>query len=376
MNRKNKICIVTNLSLRNEPTVKNRLEPYVSEYLNRGSEVTLVSSDIESIERFKENERFTHKRVTTKKIRPKSFISRALFEYKEAKKLLRSLRRYEFDIYIITIPSMFLLFNINQLKGRRIVLDVRDITWEYLSDKKITSFLAKKLFRLLAKISFNNLSCAVVTNKTERDYFEREGVKVFSYTNGVSLQQFKDLNSLKVKRAGETVVTYIGKVGVAQNLSIFVEAAKKLPNINFRIVGYGPEVTRIENLITRYKIRNIELTGTLDWQGVLSCYEDSDILYAQLIKDFSGAMPSKLYQYLCAKRFIIYGGEKQAASILSKFDHNTLIEPDNVEDLEMAIVEYQSLKSKAQDYDNNVNNIYKNYIRENNVSRLINALDA
>ena len=45
-------------------------------------------------------------------------------------------------------------------------------------------------------------------------------------------------------------------------------------------------------------------------------YTDSDILYAQLKKEFEGAVPSKLYEYLSTGKFIIYGGLGEALNLL------------------------------------------------------------
>ena len=58
------------------------------------------------------------------------------------------------------------------------------------------------------------------------------------------------------------------------------------------------------------KKRSIEckLFGLLSWADLFEIYTVSDILYAfNLKKEFEGAVPSKLYEYLSTGKFIIYG---------------------------------------------------------------------
>ena len=111
--------------------------------------------------------------------------------------------------------------------------------------------------------------------------------------------------------------------------------------------------------------------GNVNWAGVLGCYQASDILYAQLKKDFSGAMPSKLYQYLCSRRFVLYGGGEQAVSTLKKFKNNMVIEPDDVEELVLAIKYIKKLKYDEQGFQENLNTIESEYIREMNVKKIL-----
>ena len=76
--------------------------------------------------------------IWTQKIkeRPNSFFIRAIFEWNEARSIFKSLNELDIEVIILTIPSMFLLFSASLSKCKNMHLDVRDLTWEYLSSKK------------------------------------------------------------------------------------------------------------------------------------------------------------------------------------------------------------------------------------------------
>src|SRR5690606_2470613 len=130
--------------------------------------------------------------------------------------------------------------------------------------------------------------------------------------NGVAKYQFQALSSLDTcitspqrEHNKRPVISYIGNVGLAQDLTTFVQAARRLPHIEFNIVGTGTDFKRIEEEVKRHATPNINLWGSVSWEEIPGVYTISDILYAQLTYDYSRAMPSKLYEYLSTGRFII-----------------------------------------------------------------------
>jgi glycosyltransferase involved in cell wall biosynthesis len=363
-------CFVTNLAFSEEPTVKNRLMPYITQVIAQGHKVILVTTDLSVIDEF-DSEPFSHILQPCQANRPRSFIKRAIYEWIEARKLLKSLVDLDVEAIVLTIPSMFLLFNASVLKRKNLYLDVRDLTWEYLPSTKPVQLIAKLVFRLLASLSFRFFSSVVVTNATEIEYFKGKNIDALLYFNGITKPQFEDLSQLPEKKSGPFTVSYVGKVGIAQNLETLIFAAELLPNIKFNVVGYGPQCDELQQLVATKKLTNVTFYGNVDWQGVVNCYQQSDVLYAQLQESFSGAMPSKLYQYLNAGRFIIYGGGDQAFRTLANFDHNIAIAPDNVGELVNAIVTARQLCEKEQSFAANIEEIKNNYVRENNVDKVL-----
>ncbi|MEY8241708.1 MAG: glycosyltransferase [Cycloclasticus sp.] len=370
---KNNICFITNLSFELEPTIKNRLEPYIEESLGLGCEVALCSSDKESLQH-NYNKSIQHIQFPAKPSRPTSFIKRAMFEWFEARRLLKSLNATEFNVYIISIPSMFLLFNLSILKNKTLTLDVRDLTWEYLPKSGLINILAGKVFSVLANRSFKYVDSVIVTNDTEVEYFKSRNYDASKFSNGVTLKQFEDLSKLPTPEQSKLTISYVGKVGIAQNLRVFLDVAARFPDLQFNIAGYGPQCSELNAYAMKNKLENVKFLGNLNWDGVLKCYEDSHILYAQLSDNFSGAMPSKLYQYICTSRFIVYGGGGVAAETMSNFDHNIVIEPDNAKALEGALLSIVDTDIMDLNYSNNLQVIEKSYIRETNARHILQGL--
>lgn len=369
---KSKICLVTNLSLNDEPTVENRLLPYV-DCLRKKADVTLFSSDTQLKECLIKAVR--HHSTFSELERPKSFIKRALFEWRESRRILKKVSEGDFDLCIITIPSMFLLFNLYLLKGKKVCLDVRDLTWEYLDDSSLIQRLSKSLFRMLADFNIKFSNYQIVTNDTEFEYMSKRSGSVLKYSNGVTEEQFVELQQLSTP-SSESVftVTYCGKVGVAQNLSVLIEAANLLPDVNFKVVGYGPQTEEIEALAEEKSLTNVEFTGQVNWSEVLKHYNESHVLYAQLGPLFSGAMPSKLFQYLATGRYVIYGGEGQAEETLKQFKMSRVIPSNNVDKLVEAIKFAKSHQLLHSESEFNKSLIGEQYVREKNVSRVLEVI--
>ena len=363
-------CFDTNLAFSEEPTVKNRLMPYISQTIEKGHNVILVTTDLKPLDDF-DSSFFTHILQPCQSNRPRSFIKRAIFEWVEARKILKSLVDLDVDAIVLTIPSMFLLFNAFILKNQKLFLDVRDLTWEYLPSSKPLQLAAKIFFRVLANMSFKHFRSIVVTNEAEIEYFKRKNIDTLLYFNGITKQQFQDLIAIPVKKQGNFTVSYVGKVGLAQNLETLVLAAEKLKDVNFNIVGYGPECAKLEGIVLTKKLTNVTFYGNVGWTDVVDFYQKSDVLYAQLQDSFSGAMPSKLYQYLNAGRFIIYGGGEQALKKLAGFSHNIIIRPDNIKELIEAIETVRKTCTKELCFKDNITKIHDSYVRENNVDKVL-----
>jgi len=224
-------------------------------------------------------------------------------------------------------------------------------------------------------MSYKLFNSIVVTNEAELEYFKLRKIEAKLYYNGVNLEQFIELSTLPEKHNDKFVISYIGNIGIAQNIEVFILAAEALGNLEFNIVGSGPEYQKIESLILSKGLKNVNLHGKVDWDKVLHFYQESDLLYAQLSENFSGAVPSKLYQYLSTGKFVIYGGNGQACKFLSKFSNNITIRPNNVEKLISAIKTARDLSNKPIAPNKNVELIQNKFIREVNVRKVLQEWD-
>lgn len=369
-----KTIVVISSSCLLEQVVNNRLTPFFNLLLEKDLKVTFVcpSSD----EATDTKPKGVHLiEVEASETKSTNFVQRALKEINASAYLLAAARKQDADAYLITIPSMFLGFLAPiYLHNLKVVLDIRDITWEYLSDDLTLHKYSKLLLRFTFNKIVNFYKGVSVTNETELSYIMKVWQKDSSsllIPNGIMQQQFDKVQTVKAANNDVLTITYIGNIGIAQHLETLVLAARELPNIRFRIIGSGVEQDKIRDLILNHKLDNIELIGRVPWDKVIGYYNETDILYAQLAPEFSGAMPSKLYEYLATGKYIIYGGKGLAATALSNFQNNHIIDPCNTMDLVEAIKTVDKDPKRGEISYENRNKIKENYIREDNARKLI-----
>ena len=372
---KPKVTFVSSVPL-SEPVIRNRLLPFVSGFHDKKYEIVLVCP----ASNFKLKNfpiKFELKGVNLSNNKPKGFVKRAFVEILDVFKLLRQASKTNSDIYLLTAPSMFLIFLAPLLLyKKKVFLDVRDLSWEYLSNDNLIEKTAKNVFRLLFKCTVSFYQHISATNPTEINYIAAIcGVKgVTKVTNGITLSQYNKLKKLPVTQSQQFTVSYIGNLGLAQNLETLIEAAKELPDIRFNIVGSGIEEKHLKGLVEKYSLKNINLPGKVSWNEVLKYYSESDVLYAQLAPEYASAVPSKLYEYLATGKWVLYGGEGQAVEHLKIFEGCTVVKPCSVNELTLKIKELKTKKPKNFYSKKNRKIIQDNYIRENAVKKYLNEL--
>jgi glycosyltransferase involved in cell wall biosynthesis len=316
-----------------ETVIRNRLLPIIRLLEKAGVRITLISPGAERFDFTSDLVDYVSIRATPK---PRHFFKRAFYEWLAARRLIAAARKRQTDLMVVSIPSMFCFFCMRRQKSTT-VLDIRDLTWEYLSG----SFLhlaVKRYFRFYLKIKLKYFDFVSFSNKSEQTYLQDQfGIRpdrLIFLPNGVSSSMFELLRSLPRYSADRKVqVSYIGNVGIAQNLKILLAAAKDLKDIQFNIVGDGIELEKIRGLCVSSGLTNVSIVGKVSVTEVVKWYACSDILYAQLSASYSTAMPSKLYEYLATGKRVIYGGQGHPLSLLSDFENHVVIPPDDPEAL-------------------------------------------
>ena len=368
---KKHISLVMSYPFKPELAAGNRMISLVNAAREKGYQVTIYSLKDDSL---KQKENDGHHCIEPVQQLFNGFVGRAIKEICFAKRIFRELRRKDHQVVWVSIPSMFLFFLAPKNFAVFTHLDVRDLTWEYLKDDRPIERFAKKIFQFLARRKVSAFKSVSVTNPTEFSYmcnqlgFAESKVKLVP--NGVSREQFSKLSQIqKCKKDTKTpiVISYLGNIGIPQNLCIFVDAALRLPKVIFNVVGAGENLKVVEDYAKKKGVSNVNFLGSLSWVDLFEIYTDSEILYAQLKKEFEGAVPSKLYEYLSTGKFIIYGGSGEALNLLENFDNFLTISPDNprklVEAIELVIRE----KLYEKNSDKNKKKIRDSFIREDHL---------
>lgn len=368
-----KICIISANSLESENASRNRILSLVNAALEQGHEVKLISMDQYNYNLLEE-ENFNHYKIPFIDTKIPSFVKRAFLEMKIASSALNKAKKLNCDVNLITIPSMFLLHLSALLpKGKLNVLDIRDLSWEYLDENSFINKIAKIIFAQSAILNIKKFDILSVTNDHELQYISKlikDTQKIVKVPNGVSQAMFNDLNKVFDDTDKMLSLTYIGNVGLAQDLSTFVEVSKLMPHVNFNIVGSGTDFERVLSLASPNQ-SNLQFLGSKKPYELIEIYNKTSILYAQLTPAFASAMPSKLYEYLSTGKYVIYGGGGVASSTLKNFENVSLIEPCNISTLKFEIEKLINVKNYEKISFKNRDLIESQYIRDITVKNLI-----
>lgn len=376
----NKLVVVTSYPIHSEPVIRNRLSSYFQELSSAGWDVSLVTP--ESGPEGRTEASVPPGLSEVRYVDPphydrSNFWLRGLNEIRLAARLWKAADTIDGRSFMATVPSVFLLLFVKRRKDRLSIIDVRDLVWEYLPDRPLWKKAIKISLRKFALMSLRKADVITISNPSELSYLQSQVPKSLHVlvSNGIGRAQFNALSQTRKRSGNHEVlrVTYIGNVGLAQNLRTLVHAVAGLPKIEVNIIGHGTDYANVEAEISALGAFNIQLHGRVPWEEVITWYEKSDILYAQLSSDYETAMPSKLYEYLATGLPVVYGGCGTAAQILQDFENVDVIQPDSPEELKSVLLQ-KARQPKMHRSENNIRMIHDNYIRENQVQKLIDTL--
>lgn len=243
------------------------------------------------------------------------------------------------------------------------VMEVRDLWPQTLIDMGISKwhpfiivlgFLERFLYKKANKI-ISNLPYAYkyISAYAPKDKFEW-------ISNGVDLSNH---TYIKPKMINSFIVSYTGALGVANNLSILIEAAnilKNEPNISFRIIGDGVEKNRLKDLVNSKNLTNVFIEEPVSKDQIPNILASSDILYFNLTDSpvFKyGISSNKLFDYMAAGRIVIFSSNainnpiKEANGGFTIKPNNPLLLADTIR--EIVAMEYEKrieMGARNRDY--------------------------
>lgn len=301
------------------------------------------------------------------------FVNELLFT---AKLCLLS-RSVNADIVLTSSPFMLLVFNVMFFaKAKKKVLDIRDLTWTYLPENGFTQRLIKYIFNSLAKAAVPKYDLITVTNTREYSWIHQNtrAKNVHIVANGVELEKFNILSRIEYQpnnNSDKKVISYIGNLGVGQNILSVVKMIGSFENLEFQIIGDGNQLEEIIQYIQKNNLSNIKIIGKIEWKHLPFYYSKTDYLFAQLDRNYKTAIPSKLYEYISTGLPIIFNGEGVASDFLQSFENTFCVTSKK----ELRKVLQQVNSNNAPPFS--AKNIYKisdNYLREHQNKKFISLL--
>ena len=284
--------------------------------------------------------------------------------------IIPKLRLEKPDIIIgssVHLFAVYTAYKLSQKYDTPFIMEVRDIWPQTLIDMGISKWhpfiiglgwLEKFLYKKADKI-ISNLPYAYehIEKFVPKDKF-------VWISNGVDLDNITYTPKHKTEKF---TISYTGAIGVANNLTLLVEAAEKLQEekgIFFRIVGDGAEKEKLKKLVNEKQLQNISIEDPVAKNEVSNILKSSDILYFNL-KDSPvfnfGISSNKLFDYMASGRVIIFS-TKAKNNPIKDADAGYTIEPDNLEQLEQTILDIYHLQQEER---NTIGEKIRSYAEEN-----------
>ncbi len=356
----------------------NRVLSYVKE-LEKNYKVNVVCITERGKPQTKEKVSFSENidvyYVNQRDYNAEKFFSRALWEIFFTRKLVSRANRLDADITVATSPFMFIIPMLALLgKGKKII-DIRDITWEYIEGSSKFKRLLKSAISKLMQTSIDAYDFVSVTNNFEKEWVEKhtKNRDIEQIANGIELQKFEELSQVKINHDIPFTITYIGNIAVGQNVQILVDGAKDLPDVKVNIVGEGTKYKSLREHVKKNNITNVEFFGKVHRDEILKFYENTSVLYAQLDEHFKTAMPSKLYEYASTGLPILYGGIGEAVKFVDKLENAVSILPNKPELVKEAIMIMKEKKYEISEKNRQI--VKENFIREKQSAKLVDVIE-
>ncbi|MEY8498737.1 glycosyltransferase family 4 protein [Enterococcus avium] len=236
------------------------------------------------------------------------------------------------DIIIVTSPPIFVglvgIF-LKYIHRKKVVLDLRDL-WpktlegigrlNYKVILRIAYFFEKKMYCSLDYILINSMGFY--------DYLISKGVdtnKISYVPNSLTINELIDSrNNLELNiKNDEILIVYIGNIGLAQDLTKFLELAIRYrfySNIQFKVIGHGLRKQELLNFIKRNHMKNVSVLKPCSRKEANSVLKQSTISFIGLNHNpvFEDVLPGKLIDSLGNGIPILADTSGISAEIVSK----------------------------------------------------------
>ncbi len=323
--------------------------------------------------------------------RKKNFITRMLFYVSfMVSGILHTLFNWgKYDVVYISSPPLFVAGIAIVLKKFfpkvKYVFEVRDLWPDSAIDLgELNNKLAIKLSMRMEKKIYSISEKIIVISNYIKNKIINKGIakdKIAIIHNGAD-EEFiiktkivpQDLiSTYRIKN--NFIVVYAGNIGIAQNLNIVINSAEMLQNKNvlFLFVGDGPYKNQLEQLVVKKEIKNVKFVGEIDREKIHEylCLADCGVVILKRIPLFTGALPSKIFDYMACELPILLGVEGEAKTLVEKSGTGLGFESDNSEDLAKKIMhlknhsdELYSMALKGNNY------VYNNFNRTKQASKI------
>jgi len=291
------------------------------------------------------------------------------------------------------IKSYFRLF----FRHRKLEYDLMIIPWRGIITFPLAKFLSKKPIvffpfissyqtfvidrKLIKKNSIkarflhfaDSLACKwsdliILNTNSKIDYFCNEfGIDKKKFRRILLSADESIFKPLSLKKPSETFeVLFIGTYIPLHGVEVIIEAAKILQeqkDIKFFLMGKGQTRLHIEELVTKYNLKNVVFMNNLKLEKLPEVINSSDVclgIFSNNQKALS-AIPHKIVISLCSQKPVITMDSPGIREIdLRNKENCILVKPNNPSELAQAIISLKNNPLLSQKIAINGYDIFKN----------------
>lgn len=219
------------------------------------------------------------------------------------------------------------------------------------------------VYRYYGRVSrriYHSADVLLVTSKRFKPFFVDEfGIPAqnIHYLPQYAPDVFSDLPFVPEKDTTDFV--FAGNVGIAQNLTVVLDAAKLMEGqahtdngkqIRFHIVGDGQDLERLRNYAKENGISNVVFHGRKPIEEMPRYYAMADAMIVTMLPDplISMTLPAKVQTYMAAGKPIIASAEGEIAGVVSESGCGFCAAPDDATAFVRAIESFLAEKDREK----------------------------
>ncbi len=343
-----KILVVTQYFAPEPGATSNRLLSFVEAMVRRGHEVTVICEfpnhpsgilsrrDKWSLFRVERNGSYKVVRTFVIAFAKKNITKRMIFYSSFAiSSAIAALFMRRFDLVFASSPPNLCAFTamlVARLKGSKFVVDIRDLITDAASEMgTIRSRRLLSIGNTLDNWLYKNARVILTASKGFKSRIEQQGGLgktriIYNGSDDGMLTWNGDRE--RVRRSlgwhGKFVISYMGNIGLPQNLVEIMDEIEKMDSDRFLFVfvGDGPGKEDLKNTALRKNIANIRIMNQLPREQIIPMTHASDIMLIALreLEFFNSTIPSKFFDSMAAGKPVISNVSGELREFMEKYN--------------------------------------------------------
>ena len=279
-------------------------------------------------------------------------------------------------IYLASTPPIQGLLGafLKKLKKKPFVYNLQDI----FPDSLVGAGLAKKdgllwkIGRLIENFTYKNADKIIVISQDFKRNIMAKGVPeekievIYNWVDAEAVRPVaKDGNPLfeefGLSRETFTVV-YAGNLGYAQNIDIILDAAARLPEVQFALFGTGGREAEIRERIVAEQLGNVHLNPLQPYGRVSQVYGLGDVCVVSCKPGLGGAaMPSKTWSIMSSGSAVLASfDDGELKDIIEKGPYGVFTHAGNVQEFVSAIRSLAADRERCWEMGHNARRFIEN----------------